>query len=66
MINLKIARATTSRDLNKESVEKDRDSIKVCMFLSVLMVSLFITNCGDIIGELVGGGYYSKTSYLQY
>jgi hypothetical protein len=33
----------------------DRDSHRISMFLSVLMASLFVTNSGDVISELVGG-----------
>lgn len=34
----------------------DRSDRKICVFLSVLMLSLFITNSGDIVSELIGGG----------
>ena len=47
----------------KKSLITDKGSIKVCIFLSVLMASLFITNCGDIICELVRGGEYAAAEY---
>lgn len=40
----------------------DRDSHRISIFLSVLMASLFVTNSGDVISELVGG-YCSKVAF---
>ncbi len=54
MVKFKIPRAATESDYANSITNKN--SQKVCIFLSVLMASLFITNSGDIISELVGGG----------
>lgn len=54
MIGIKQFR--TSNFEKERLLVEDKDSRKVCIFLSVLMASLFITNSGDIISELMGGG----------
>lgn len=52
MVKLKIAR-TIGRN-NYSVIAGNKNSQKVCFFSSVLMISLFITNSGDIVSELVG------------
>lgn len=54
MVKIKMAKASANKDIGTTTIERDKDSQRVCVFLSVLMASLFITNGGDIISELVG------------
>lgn len=53
MRKIRFGKSSNSQDSLLYDYDESR---KVSLFLSVLMLSLFITNSGDVISELLGGG----------